>query len=270
VLARYEDYKNPDGMDLVTDVPSASSGSYAMGLRAGGDGADATDFFKVFDPGYDEWFVRWYVRHEPDSEYHHTGVWFGGYNPQTSWPNPRAGEKPNGDDRFSIAVEANDAPPGELDRLDFYNYWMGMHGWSEDPAEPYWGNSLVQLSSTAYDDSWMCVEVQFRVNPDLDSGVGAELRLWIDDEPIATFTRTEGLGYWVADHFCLEGADMPGCVNYPPDTGQEMIPLDLQVRTVSELRLSHFWPQNYTTQDNESTVWYDDMVIATERIGCIR
>jgi hypothetical protein len=92
----------------------------------------------------------------------------------------------------------------------------------------------------------------------------------LNDENIVSFTQTEGLGYWVADKFCTEAADMPTCTSYPPDPGQEMIPLDLQVRTVSELQLSHFWPQNYTTQDNESTIWLDDMVIATRRIGCLR
>ncbi len=270
IVARYEDHKNTAGMDLVADVPAGSAGSRSMAMHAGGPQEDATDFFKAFDTGYDEWYVRWYVKHEPDAAYHHTGVWFGGYNPPTDWPNPQAGTRPGGDDRFSIALEAMDAPAGELDHLDFYNYWMRMHTYTDEPDPPYWGNNLVNHSATAYDDGWMCVEVHTRLNPAMDSGAGAMLRLWIDDAPIVSFTDDEGHGWWVADHFCPSSADLPACTDYPPDDGQAMIPLDLQMRTVPELQLSHFWPQNYTTEDQETTVWYDDMVIATKRIGCLR
>ncbi len=32
----------------------------------------------------------------------------GGYNPPLDWPNPQAGIKPAGNDRFSAAAEQND------------------------------------------------------------------------------------------------------------------------------------------------------------------
>jgi hypothetical protein len=49
-----------------------------------------------------------------------------------------------------------------------------------------------------------------------------------------------------------------------------MIPLDLQVRIIEELKLNYLWPQNYTTAEGQTTVWFDDIVIATRRIGCLR
>jgi hypothetical protein len=265
ILSRYEDYKNPDGMYLDNNTPAFSSGSQSLALIAGGDQEDATDFYKNFgEDGYEQWYIRWYVKYQPDAEYHHTGVWFGGYWEPLNWPYPRAGTKPDGDDLFSIAVESN--PQGVL---DFYNYWMRMHSWS-DPPSSYWGNSLVHHSGCYYDDEWICIEVYSKINPSLNSGDGAELTLWINDELIVDFTDTTGLGHWVADKFCTRESDLPSCTNYPPDEGEEMIPLDLQVRIIEELKLNYLWPQNYTTSEGQTTVWFDDIVIATRRIGSLR
>jgi hypothetical protein len=265
VLSRYEDYKNPGGMYLDENTPALSSGSKSLALVAGGSQADATDFYKNFGSnGYDEWYIRWYVKYQPEAEYHHTGIWFGGYWEPLNWPYPRAGTRPNGDDLFSIAVEP--VFPGTL---DFYNYWMRMHSYS-DPPSSYWGNSLVHHSAAAYSAEWIGIEVYFKVNPSMSSGVGAELTLWINDELIVSFTVASGLGHWVADKFCTENSDLPSCTNYPPDEGEQMIPLDLQVRIIEELKLNYFWPQNYTTGDDSTIVWYDDIIIASRRIGCLR
>jgi len=46
--------------------------------------------------------------------------------------------------------------------------------------------------------------------------------------------------------------------------------LDLQVRRVSGLRLNAFWPQNYITDSAEGTLTFEQMVVATRRVGCIR
>lgn len=265
MLSRYEDYKNPDGMYFDNSTLALSSGSHSLAMIAGGDREDATDFYRNFgSDGYEEWYIRWYVKYQPEGEYHHTGVWFGGYWEPLNWPYPRAGTKPNGDDLFSISVESNS--PGFL---DFYNYWMKMHSWS-DPPSSYWGNSLVHHSAASYNDEWICIEVYFKVNPSMNSGDGAELALWINDELVVGFTDSTGLGHWVADKFCTENSDLPSCTNYPPDEGEEMIPLDLQVRIVDELKLNYLWPQNYTTGDEQTTVWFDDMIIASRRIGCLR
>ena len=264
VLSRYDDHKNPAGMSLVADVPAESSGNQALLMLASGAQEEATDFYKNFgENGYEEWYVRWYVKYVPGSPYHHTGVWFGGYNPPLDYPYPRAGTRPSGDDLFHIALEAIS------DRFDFYNYWMRMHSWSAS-EESFWGNTLVHDQRTIFDDQWHCVEVHSKVNSDLSSSAGAELALWIDDAHIATFSETEGYGYWVADKFCLEDADHSSCTDYPPTAGEDMIPLDLQVRDVEALKLNYFWPENFSTEGEETSVWYDDMVIATRRIGCIQ
>ena len=270
VLARYDDFKNQPGMALEADVPAASSGDAAMRLTASGTGVNATDFYKNLGAGSDELWVRWYAKYEAGVTWHHTGVWVGGYNPPSNWPSPQAGLKPDGDDRFSVSLEPVQA--GTDARLDFYNYWMTMHSWMDVPSgdTAYYGNTLVHDSSlVAPGDSWICIEVHIRLNPDPGSPAGGELGLWVDDVPVIQFTDASPLGYWVKDKFCPDAADGTECTDYRP-TNPDLVPLDLQWRSTADLRLNAFWPQNYITEGGEGSVWYDDMVLATRRIGCIR
>src|SRR6266516_3938816 len=133
ITARYDDYKNLGSMALVADKPSKSCGAASLRLTAGGSTAsadDATDLYKkLLKPngsGYDELYVRWYVKYQAGAPWHHTGVWLGGYNPPSNWPNPQAGTKPVGDDRVSFGMEPVWGASPNL-RFDFYDYWMKMH-----------------------------------------------------------------------------------------------------------------------------------------------
>jgi len=270
VVARYDDYKNQAGMALVGDVPAASSGGASMQLTASGTGENATDLYKNLGAGVDEIYVRYYVKYQAGVTWHHTGVWVGGYNPPSNWPNPQAGLKPNGDDRFSVSLEPLES--GTDPRLDFYNYWMTMHSWMDVPmgSTAYYGNSLIHDSSLrATDDTWMCVELHVKLNPDPGSPAGAELGVWVDDTLVQAFRDDAPLGYWIKDKFCPDLADGRECLDYRP-TDPVLEPLDLQWRSTSDLRLNAFWPQNYITDGGAGSVWYDDMVLATRRIGCIR
>jgi hypothetical protein len=78
--------------------------------------------------------IRYYVKHPAINNYQHSGIWMGGYNPPLAWPNPQAGTKPAGNDRFSASAEQNDW------NFDHYDYWMGMH-LSNDGN--YWGDHLL-------------------------------------------------------------------------------------------------------------------------------
>jgi len=272
VTARYES-KKAAGLTLVADAPAKSTGKSSMRMTAGGSSPAATDLYKKLPTGYDELFVRYYVKYSAGAEWHHSGVWIGGYNPATDWPSPQAGLKPAGNDRFSVAIEpmGSGANPGP--RLDFYNYWMKMHSWMDQPSgsTAYWGNTLVhQKGFRVTDDTWMCVEIQVKVNPNPASAAGAILAVWKDDVLVQRFTDAAPLGYWIKDKYCPVGADSNECTDYPPPAGTKMIPLDLQYRNDASLRLNYFWPQNYITSGAAGNVWYDDIVIATQYVGCIK
>jgi hypothetical protein len=271
VTARYSDLNNPGTMALVGNKPAASCGVASMGLTAGGPASadDATHLFKkLLKPdgsGYDELYVRWYVKYQAGVPWHHTGLWLGGYNPPSDWPNPRAGTRPVGDDRVSFGMEPVwGGSPGP--RFDFYSYWMKMHTCSSCGGA-YWGNALVSRNSFSADnDVWMCVEVHADLNTDMSSAAGAALEVWKNDVLIQRFPETGAIGYWVQDHYCPAGADGAQC-NYSPTAPG---PLDIQFRSSTALQLNHIWLQNYITDATAGTVWFDDVVVAKTRIGCLR
>ncbi len=270
IVARYDDAKDA-GLAISSDVAPGTNGSQSIEMVASGTGTNATDLYKLFDPGYEELFVRYYVKYQAGSEWHHSGMWIGGYNPPTSWPDPRAGTRPAGDDRVSIAIEPTEnAVPDP--RLDTYNYWMNMHSWMDAPSgdTAYYGNPVVHDASFRVDDEqWMCIELHVKLNTDLASGAGAELGIWKNDQSIILYTDSSPVGYWIRDKFCPEGADSSSCTDYPPPPGTALVPLDFQTRTTSDLELNHIWPQNYITSGGAGSVWYDHIVVATARIGCM-
>ena len=269
VVGRYDDHKNTPGMTLVTDVPGKSGGKASMKLVAGA-GNDATDFYKQL-PDHDELWVRWYVKYQAGGMWHHTGVWFGGYDPAIPYPNPQAGLKPNGDDRVSFSIEPvwNVGSPGV--RLDTYDYWMNMHSWMDVPSgtTAYYGNATINQKSFVVDeDAWMCIEAHAKLNDDVGSSAGAVLEVWKNDALVQHFDASSPLGYWVKDKFCVDAADGPECTDYRP-AGVTLAPEDIQFRSTTALKLNAFWPQNYVTDPSEAWIEFDDMIVATARIGCL-
>jgi hypothetical protein len=264
VAGRYDQVRDDGNWTLVADTPSGTGS--ALALRAG-VGHEAVDLYKQLPDG-DEWYVRWYARYEPGIQWHHSGMWFGGYNPGSPWPSPGAGTRPNGDDRFSIAVEPVWDSPSL--RFDFYNYWMRMHSWMAVPVDDgtaYYGNSLVHRNDFTVDEpSWVCLEAHALVNPDPAGGTGGVLEVWKNDVPMVAYSDAGPLGYWIRDKFCTPAADGAECTDYPAPASEL---LDLQVRNTSALRLNAFWPQNYITEGPDGTLTFDQLVVATVRVGCM-
>jgi len=264
VTDRYDQVQGEARMALVGGVAGQ-----AMAMTAGG-GVDAVDLFQQLPAG-EAWWVRWHVRYQAGVPWHHSGVWFGGYNPAMPYPSPNAGLRPDGDDRFSISVEPVFDVGGAAPRFDFYNYWMGMHSWMETPTDDgtsYYGNALVHRNDFTIDeDQWVCLEVHVRLNPDPASAAGAVLEVWKDDAPVARFDDTGPPGYWIRDKFCPTGADGAECTDYPAPFDEI---LDLRYRNTADLTLDAFWPQNYITDPAQGTLTFDQMVVATTRVGCLR
>ncbi|MCA9604677.1 MAG: hypothetical protein KC619_03720, partial [Myxococcales bacterium] len=267
IAARYDQARDNGRWTLVGDTPNGAGQALAM---EAGQGEEAVDLYKQL-PDADEWYVRWYARYEAGVPWHHSGMWFGGYAPSMRWPSPMAGNRPNGDDRFSVAIEpVYDGPAGE--RFDFYDYWMGMRSWMADPitddGTAYYGNGLVHRNDFTLDEeTWVCLEVHLRLNPDPSSAAGAVLEVWKNDVLMRRFDDGGPRGYWIRDKFCPEGADGAECTDYPAPADTT---LGLQMRSDPALRLNAFWPQNYITDDARGTLTFDQMVVATRRVGCMR
>jgi hypothetical protein len=112
--------------------------------------------------------------------------------------------------------------------------------------------------------------VHIKLNTDLTSTKGAVLEVWKNDGLVQRFDEQAPVGYWIKDKFCPMGADGTECTNYPPPQGTQLIPLDLQWRSTAALQLNWFWPQNYITDPATADFSLDDMVVATQRVGCIQ
>lgn len=267
--ARYSTVSNQAGMKLTGDVPKKSSGKASITLTSSGDGANATDFYKSFPKNYDDWYVRWYAKYQGSVKWHHSGVWLGGYDPPTPWANPQAGLKPAGNDRFAVAMEPVWNVGTASAQFDFYDYWMQMHSWMAMPmgSTAYYGNALVNQNGFGLDEgSWVCLEVHVKMNTDLAAGTGGALEVWKNDALVASYGDAGPKGYWIRDKFCTPQADGTQCTNYPAPFDTV---LDLQWRSTSSLALNYFWPQNYITDAGVTgDLAFDDMVIATTRIGC--
>lgn len=266
VTARYDQAQGAARMQLVGD---AAGGAAAMAMTAGG-GVDAVDLYTQL-PDHEELWVRWYAKYEAGVPWHHSGVWFGGYNPGMPYPSPNAGLRPAGDDRFSVSIEPVWDIGGAAPRFDFYNYWMGMHSWMQTPTDDgtsYYGNPLVHRNAFTIDeDEWVCLEVHVRLNPDPASAAGAVLEVWKGDALQIRYDDTGPLGYWIRDKFCPTGGDGAECTDYPAPFDEI---LELRYRSTAALALNAFWPQNYITDPARGTLTFDQMVVATTRIGCLR
>ena len=148
-----------------------------------------------------------------------------------------------------------------------------MHSWMDQPSgdTAYYGNSVIHRNSfTANDDAWICVEIHVKLNTTVSSSAGGELDVWQDDTPVRHFDSASPLGCWIKDKFCVDGADGNECTDYPNLCVQPYVTASLQWRSTAQLRLNYFWPQNYITEGPDGALQFDDMVVATARIGCLR
>lgn len=105
VKGRWEDRGGE--MSLAADVPSESSGRNSLLMtHVGGKGTGSMLWRRISNKsggwGYDQLFLRTYVKFAPDcNDIHHFGCSLGGRNPVgPKWPIGKAGIQPTGDDRF--------------------------------------------------------------------------------------------------------------------------------------------------------------------------
>ena len=253
VVARWGDAKNPAGMLFTTDVPPGTPAGHALSIPwVGGGVNDGGHLYKVLNPGVDDTlYVRYYVKYPIDGNFSHNGMWVGGYNPRSPWPNPRAGELPNGDDRFSAAGEQNTL----TNRFEHYDYWMGMH---HNDGGPYWGNFLLNNPSVqATRGQWNCIEQMVKLNNPTWASNG-EHALWVNGVKVSHLGLGFPNGFW-------EGGIFTQNPSGSPFEG-------FRWRSTTSLNINYIWLQNYSPNDPagfSSTMLYDHVVVARSYIGCL-
>ena len=246
LFSRWTDVLNGSAMSIVNDAPAGSPVGKSLTIPWS-TGSTGGHLYRQLSQGVDDTLhVRYYVKHPAVKSYQHSGVWMGGYNPPLPWPNPQAGVRPAGDDRFSAAAEQNG-----LDRFDHYNYWRGMH-MSNDGM--YWGNHLLNdPNAQALGDQWMCVEQMVKLNTPVTAANG-EHAIWINGVKISHVGQGFPNGSWSGGIFTQDagGAPFEG----------------LQWRNSASLNLNWLWLQVYSTSGS-GTFKYAHVVAAKNYIGCL-
>jgi hypothetical protein len=226
--------------------------------------------YRRLEPGYHKLHVRFYVKFAADCGPIHHFFHIGGYHPTTPYPQGGAGERPQGDERFTVGIE----PYGDAWTWDYYAYWMAMRG--SPPRGQTWGNSFLPLPKPSVArNKWICVETMVKMNnPDQSDG---ELALWIDGKRFSHLGPGFPKGKWIFDKFLpgeggrsLRWSDVSGGreeFTVPP--GGE--PFEgFRWRSDARLKLNFVWVLIYITaapQGHVSNLWFDDIVVAREYIG---
>lgn len=137
--------------------------------------------YKLFTPGFDEVYARFYVKFDEDFQYAHHFVHLVALKNPPPWPVGGAGVRPRGDERFTTGLEpigygGRYPPPGIW---HFYTYWHEMvtqYGTHFDPENP------VPIER----GKWICVEFMIKANSAPDKADG-EQAFWINGKLAGRF-----------------------------------------------------------------------------------
>lgn len=196
----------------------------------------------------------------------------------------RANLVPSGDEGFWFNFDATND-----NDFEFYAYWYNMRsgncnngtttpGCAGDQGHSnYYGNSFRPKPPTTFPrDQWFCVEMMGKAN-----SVGAadgELAFWIDDQLVEHYRPGAPSGTWLRETFHSGGCSFSACTPPAPFEGFDF-------RSTADVRFKRIYLDAYNQLDTfdrkigaleskgltvsrEQTIYYDDVVAATERIGC--
>ncbi len=270
VAARWESVSAREIMSLSSDVPAGSGGRQSLLMTHVGGKNNGGHLYRRLPPGHDKLHVRFYVKFDPDCAPIHHFFHVGGYHPPTPWPQGGAGERPQGDERFSTGVE----PFGNAWRWDYYRYWMDMRG--SPPRGQTWGNSFIHDRPVAAEKGrWTCLELMMKMN-DVGKSNG-EMALWIDGNLVSHLGEGFPKGKWIFDKFIPgEGGESVRWSDPKAGPDRFQVPADGQPfdgfrwRKDEKLKINFLWVLLYITKaprDHESKIWFDDIVVAREYIG---
>jgi hypothetical protein len=253
IVSRWGTALRPEMMVLPTEVPPGTPAGHSLSIPWVGGGVNSGGaLYKVISPGInDTIYIRYYIKYPLIGKFAHTGIWAGGYNPVSAWPDPQAGSKPNGDDRFIVAAEQNTL----INSFEHYNYWMAMH---PDGGGAYWGNFLLNNPSVqAPRGQWTCVEQMIKLNNPTTSYNG-EHAIWLNGVKVSHLGLGFPRGFWSGGRFTQD----------PTGTPFE----GFRWRSTTALNINWIWLQNYSPDDPagvSSTILFDHVVVATSYIGCL-
>jgi hypothetical protein len=251
MLGRWTDIGMASLMSFNTDVPPGSPGQRSLNAAWQGGTQNTTGLYKLLPGVNDTLYVRYYVKYPTTGLYRHDGIWLGGQNPALTFPNPRAGTRPVGNDRFSAAAEQLD----NHSAFDHYNYWMNMRAGGDGM---FWGNNLLNSPSvTVAEGRWTCIEQMVKLNNPV-SAFNGEHAIWVDGLKVSHLGQGFPNGRWSGGTFTQD----------PTGTPFE----GFRWRSDANLVLNYIWLQVYAPDDPAGftgNMKFDHVVVAKSYIGCL-
>ncbi len=246
--------------EILSHPNSAFSGKHVLkstatrGVNTGGDVV-----YKI-EPGQDQIYLRFYTKFDENTIIpHHFAKIYAMPGGLRSY----AGNKPPGDKAFWTGIE-----PTNDQTWYFYTYWHEMHSWQSREGKPdgrpnpYYGNAFRVPGQTPFKKGeWICVEAMLKANT--PGKYDGEQAFWINGEKIGHWKTGTPSGYWRGDRFII-GGDNP-----QPFEG-------FNWRTSNEVKIDHIILRWYISKEhmekkkatqNENSVYFDNIVVATEYIG---
>jgi hypothetical protein len=205
-----------------------------------------------------------------------------------------------GTDAWDSSGLANTVPPGNQgfwfdfdanndDWFNFYVYWYKMRsgrcndgtavpGCAGDQGTTYYYGNIFQppAQKPFTHDAWICIEIMGQANT-VGASDGA-LAFWIDDQLVGDYRQGYPDGTWLRDSFHTGGCSFSACTAPVPfegfdfrssaDVRFKQIFLDAYYQLDTFLQKKADLEARGRTVSDVQTILYDDVVVATERIGC--
>ena len=209
---------------VISDPHNVHSGKHAARANYIKGESQAGGISHAFLPGYDEIYVRWYVKFSPnfvvENDLHHQRIAGRRSRGERKWGS--AGNRPEGDDTFSAGVDAYTRwkrHPG-AGYFHFYSYFPTMRAHGDGR---YWGNTdNPEEPIMITPDTWYCVEHRCKintVNPDGTYLEDGEEELWVNG------TRqilVKGRVWRTSDVLMCNAVSMGFWMTKPPEQDQQM------------------------------------------------
>jgi len=284
LLRRWTHSSDKDGRVLAfsTDVASESAGGRSLQMTATRGENSGGHLFKVLSPGHDELYVRFYTRFAGDYGFCHHFVRIRGMIDPVPYPLGQISKQPSarwcGADiepvrSSEFGRSTAPSPPPGIWALS--SYWPEMRSWQGPGGTSFYPDLFEPNSRVAVRrDRWVCVEVMVKMNSSPEKSDG-EQAAWIDGKLISHYAPGTVHGYWRRDKFLLD--DNQG----NPFEG-------FRWRKDMRLKWNRLWLLHYvserifkrtdayasehpdtTVNTRTATVWFDDIVVATQYIGPI-
>ena len=277
-------------LSMESDASGAHSGSRYLrstvteaDLEADSDGYISSQAGVTFEPT-DQVYIRFHTQFVDVAPNPHHWVRFSASD--GDWDSSGlANTLPPGDRGFWFDLDINND-----DIFNFYAYWYKMRsGWCNDGSttpgcegqqggSPYfYGNVFRPADQQPLQrDQWQCIEVMAKANtPGSSDG---ELALWVNGEKVGHFRPGEPEGTWLRATFHVDGCNYSACTDPAPFEGFDFRSSD-RVRFDKFVLDAYYQLNTYRNKrqalidkglspSGTQTILYDDVVVATRRVGC--